>query len=389
MTIKDKKYHHNIDLLGLILKNWQVQTLTADPATTYARVYYNSVLQKFRSYNPDTVSWSDLGSGLAADSVDNTILSNMAQATVKGRAVGAGTGDPTDLTAAQVKTLLAIVAADLSDFNTAVRTNRLDQMTAPSASVSMNSQKIISLADGTAAADAVNLNQVQGLINTGTNKTAVRAGATTNTVIASALENGDSFGGVTLATGERVVLMGQTAPEENGIYIVPVSGAASRATDADISAEVKGGLSVWINEGTLADTRWVITTNDPIVLGTTGLVFVQDFKATSTTAGAGLVVNGPALDVGQGTGITVNTNDVAIDSSVVVRKFAATIGDNSATDFVVNHALATRDVTVQVYDAASPFSLQSVYLEATDTNNVTIFFPTAPTTNQYRVVVKA
>jgi hypothetical protein len=43
---------------------------------------------------------------IAADAVENTMLANMTQATVKGRASGAGTGDPTDLTAAQ---LVAII----------------------------------------------------------------------------------------------------------------------------------------------------------------------------------------------------------------------------------------------------------------------------------------
>lgn len=62
----------------------------------------------------------DFDAGLVNDSVTNAVLANMAQATIKGRASGAGTGDPADLTAAQVKTILAIVAADLSDFNSAV-----------------------------------------------------------------------------------------------------------------------------------------------------------------------------------------------------------------------------------------------------------------------------
>jgi hypothetical protein len=61
------------------------------------------------------------GTGLAADSVSNTELTNMAQATVKGRAAAAGTGDPQDLTASQVKTILALTSADLSDFTEAAQ----------------------------------------------------------------------------------------------------------------------------------------------------------------------------------------------------------------------------------------------------------------------------
>jgi hypothetical protein len=61
------------------------------------------------------------GTGIANDSVSNANLANMAQGTIKGRAAAAGTGDPTDLTAAQVKTVLALIAADLSDFNEAAQ----------------------------------------------------------------------------------------------------------------------------------------------------------------------------------------------------------------------------------------------------------------------------
>lgn len=45
-------------------------------------------------------------SEIADDSISNTKLANMAQSTVKGRAVGAGTGDPTDLTAAQLTAIV-------------------------------------------------------------------------------------------------------------------------------------------------------------------------------------------------------------------------------------------------------------------------------------------
>jgi hypothetical protein len=48
--------------------------------------------------------------GIADDAVTNAKAANMAQATIKGRASGAGTGDPTDLSAAQVKTILGITA---------------------------------------------------------------------------------------------------------------------------------------------------------------------------------------------------------------------------------------------------------------------------------------
>lgn len=53
-------------------------------------------------------------------------------------------------------------ASTISDFNTAVQTNRLDQMAAPTGSVSLNSQKITNLATPTASGDAVSLGYLNG-----------------------------------------------------------------------------------------------------------------------------------------------------------------------------------------------------------------------------------
>ena len=46
------------------------------------------------------------------------------------------------------------LAATISDFDTQVRTNRLDQLTAPTADVSINSHKLTSVTDPTSAQDA-------------------------------------------------------------------------------------------------------------------------------------------------------------------------------------------------------------------------------------------
>ena len=51
-------------------------------------------------------------------------------------------------------------ASTISDFDTQVRTSRLDQMAAPTAAVPLNAQKITGLADPTNAQDAVTLNYI-------------------------------------------------------------------------------------------------------------------------------------------------------------------------------------------------------------------------------------
>lgn len=106
-------------------------------------------------------------------------------------------------------------------------------------------------------------------------KAAVRAATTVAGTLATSFENGDTIDGVALATGNRILIKDQAAPEENGIYVVQASGTPLRATDADTAADVLQA-AVFVQEGTVnADKLFVNTTNAPITLNTTGLVFAQ------------------------------------------------------------------------------------------------------------------
>lgn len=88
-----------------------------------------------------------------------------------------------------------------------------------------------------ASTDTITINSSGGGVSTNVWKTPVVSVAVTSDVpIVSALEDGDVLAGVTLSTGDRVLLMGQTDATENGIYVVQASGAAVRATDFDNGA---------------------------------------------------------------------------------------------------------------------------------------------------------
>lgn len=106
--------------------------------------------------------------------------------------------------------------------------------------------------------------------------TFVRVRSTANVTIASGLENGDTLNGVTLVTGDHVFLPYQTDESENGIYTVPASGAASRATFAD-TAEELAMLAFLIHEGTAGGgERWLLSMEEAnITVGTTDLEFSQ------------------------------------------------------------------------------------------------------------------
>lgn len=67
-----------------------------------------------------------------------------------------------NLEASDIPTL---TASKVSDFDSQVRTSRLDQMAAPTASVSLNSQKITGLADPSASTDAANKGYVDSAVS--------------------------------------------------------------------------------------------------------------------------------------------------------------------------------------------------------------------------------
>lgn len=96
--------------------------------------------------------------------------------------------------------------------------------------------------------------------------------------------------GVATVNGDRILLKDQAAPAENGIYTVSGIGTAyalTRSTDANHSAEVTQGMFTWAMFGTVnAETGWILTTPNPIVLGTTALSFTQIPIAGSLSVGA-------------------------------------------------------------------------------------------------------
>jgi hypothetical protein len=103
----------------------------------------------------------------------------------------------------------------------------------------------------------------------------VRVATTVAGNLATSFENGDIIDGVTLVTGDRILIKNQASPSENGIYIVNATGAPTRATDMDAWDEVPGA-TVFVNIGTAnADTFWFCTSNPGGTLGTTAITWNQ------------------------------------------------------------------------------------------------------------------
>lgn len=283
------------------------------------------------------------------------------------------------------------LAATISNFDTAVRTSRLDQFAVPTAPVSLNGQKITALADGTAGTDAATYGQLLQLLNNQSFKAPVRAASTGNLTLSAP----QTVDGVVLVAGDRVLVKDQTTASTNGLYVI-AAGAWVRATDFDTSAEAIPGTVVGVQEGTAGgDKLFLLATNGPITLGTTALVF-SPYGASSGeigVAGAGLTKTGSTYDVGAGNGITVAADTVAVDTSVVARKVVGTIPTATTGIFTVsgatvtiNHQLgnAAPEVVVRYGSAGTaPGQLVEVDDSALDANNVTLTFPAAPAASFY------
>ena len=156
----------------------------------------------------------------------------------------------------------------------------------------------IQVADPTGANDAVSKGYLDGVTQGLDIKASVRAASTGNVNLSTDVANGSTLDGVTLATGDRILLKDQTTGSENGIYVVAASGAPARAGDFDDSDSVSGGSFTFVEEGTAnADNGYVVTADGAITVGSTAITFVQFSGAGQITAGAGMTKSGNTLDV--------------------------------------------------------------------------------------------
>jgi len=153
----------------------------------------------------------------------------------------------------------------------------------------------LALSGGTmTGAIAMGTNKITGL---GTPTADADAATTANITLASALENGDTLDGVTLATGNRVLVKNQTDKTENGIYVVKASGAPDRADDYNTAGEVDAGDFIFVEAGTANGKTGYVQTNVITTVGSDNIEFTQFSGAGTYTAGNGLTLTGSSFSI--------------------------------------------------------------------------------------------
>jgi hypothetical protein len=301
--------------------------------------------------------------------------------------------------------------------------------------IDLASQKAVNAGDPTNPADLVTKSYVDNLLAGLRWKEPVKA-ATTGNITLSGTQTVD---GVSLVASDRVLVKDQSTGSANGIYVVS-AGAWSRATDADSSAELDSA-TVMVQQGTAnGDKAFTQTANAPTV-GTTSLVWTQvgggnsyaadgnglelsgvtfslELDGTTLTkgtaglrigsgaAGNGLTEASGVLAVNTGSGLEVSSDAVriatsaagtgltggggsalAVDTSVVVRKYAQNVGAMSAgTPVTITHNLNTTDVTVGVYELSGG-AFVDMDVKVASANTVTLTTAAAQSADTFRVIV--
>lgn len=179
-------------------------------------------------------------------------------------------------------------------------------------------------------------------------KTSVRAATTANITLSGA----QTIDGVSVVAGNRVLVKNQSTGADNGIYVA-AAGAWSRATDADNSpaGEVTSGMFTFVTEGTTnGDFGWVLTTDDPITLGSTSLTFTQ----FSNAGGGGGVTS---VNVSGGTtGLTTTGGPITTSGTITLTgTLAATNGGTAQSTWATGdilYASATDTLTKRTIGTA-------------------------------------
>lgn len=329
------KFLANVNLSGNELQNAKVHPLGAAPGSPGAgQIYFNSTAGDKKVYFYDGTAWRGLGALAAASGSPITI------------AAGSGGGTyELDISLASGSAKGAMSTAHYNLVNGATSANTASTLVQRdasgnfvagtiTASLNANSTNITNVADPTQATHAANKQYVDNARQGLDAKDSVRAATTANGALATAYQNTSVIDGVTLATGDRILIKDQTTASENGIYTVNASGAPTRAVDADSSGEISIGTIVYVHEGTINGATQIVCNAQgatPWVPGTSTSGWTQFSGVSSTTAGAGLVKNGNAFDVvGTANRIVVNADSVDIHSGYVGQTSITTLGTITA-----------------------------------------------------------
>jgi len=212
-------------------------------------------------------------------------------------------------------------------------------------SVAITGGSVTGMSAPSSASDVTTKSYVDDLVAGLKTRIITRVATTANVNLSNALENGDTLDGISLATGNKVLVKNQTDATENGIYLVPASGAASRDPDFNIVDELAGQLVI-IQEGTTnEDTIFLCTTDTGGSIGSVNITFTQvQPQFTGTVSSVAVADSGSSEFTVTGSPITTSgTINLAVNS-ISAAKIGNGDVDNTELSYVngVTSAIQTQ-----------------------------------------------
>jgi hypothetical protein len=346
-----KRFLVSLDLGTNELQNAVIQNLPAasEPTGVKGRVYFDSTNNKLKVY--DGTAWQPLAIGANAASTvtlegDVTGTANVSNGTI---------------------TISTTIASNSVALGTDTTGNYVNDITAGTGVTVTHTP-----AEGSSPTVAIG-----------------QAVGTTDSV---------SFAGLTLSADAAV----------NGGDVTTTATTASLFNTNATTLNIGGAattISIGANSGTTTVNNSLTVTGDLTVEGTTTTLNTSTLEVEDNIVILNRGVTGsPSLNAGleieRGTSANVSilwnetsdlwtlTNDGTNYHSVARKHVGDIAGDTTTTAFSITHNLGTREVQVQVYDAASPYDTVEVDVERNSTSAVTIRFAVAPSgTTNYKVVI--
>ena len=246
--------------------------------------------------------------------------------------------------------------------------------------------RLLNLPDAITAQEPATLAQLQAAVEGVNWKDSVRVKTQGNVNLSAP---GATIDGITMTSGDRVLVASQTTTSQNGIYVWNgASTPATRSLDASTFAELEAAVVV-VEEGTDAGTLWRQTavngTIDSSAVSWTSFISAVPLATESTAGRVELATQGET---------NAGTDDATAITPLKLanwaggpKRYGAQFGDGSATSFTLTHNLGTRALQIAVYRNSGNYDQIECEVRHTSTSAITLLFNVAPTSNQYVAVV--